>query len=673
MIISWNWLQELVPGLKQISPEDVERRLMMAGLNHEETQPIGADLAIDFEVTSNRPDCLGHVGIAREASVLFDTPLALPNPRPTEGNAAVGELAKVMLECPALCYRYTARVIRGVKVGPSPKWLADRLTTLGIATINNVVDITNYVLMENGQPLHAFDLKRVGGQQIIVRESRAGERFEAINHKTYELTAGMCVIADKTRPVALGGVMGGADTEVTTATTDVLIEAAEFDPMSVRNTARKLSLHSDSSYRFERGLDPAGVDWASRRCCELILQLAGGELASGMIDVGRQSPKREPVVLRLPQIKRILGIEIPSAEVERILLALGNEKQKATAEQVTVSPPSWRRDLTREIDLIEEVARVHGYEAIPEDVNVPMASSHRTHRDRVLGKVRETLIAAGIDEAMTVSLVDEEASEAFSPWSSAPALESATAILRRANRLRRSLVPSLLEARRNNEAVGNARIELFEIASVYLARAKQLPEESLTLGITSGGDLLAVKGIVEAILARLSPSAELKIADYRHELFKPGRAAELSIGGERLGFLGEVNPKALKKFELRGQSTVAELRLEVLEKLASLVPQAAELSPYPAVSRDLNLVVDEKVRWGDLAATVRKTAGPELESIEYRDTYRNPERLGQGKKSQLFSIILRRKDGTLTSGEADKARDDIVAACGKAHGAQLRA
>jgi phenylalanyl-tRNA synthetase beta chain len=673
MIISWNWLKELLPGLKDISVEEVERRLMMAGLNHEETKAVGEDFAIDLEVTSNRPDCLGHIGVAREASVLFDTPLALPNPQPAQSKTSCKDLTKVSIECPQLCDRYTARVIQGVKVGPSPKWMLERLATLGIAAINNVVDITNYVLMENGQPLHAFDFRKLGGQEIIVREAKPGEHFEAINHKTYELAPGMCVIADKTRPVALGGVMGGANTEVTATTVDVLIEAAEFDPISVRNTARKLALHSDSSYRFERGLDPEGVAWASRRTCELILQLAGGELAAGVVDVGRQPPTREPIVLRLPQLKRILGIEIPPAEVERILAALGNKPLKKSTQQIEVVPPSWRRDLTREIDLIEEVARIHGYDAIPEDVNVPMASSQRSHRDRVLGKVREALVAAGLDEAMTVSLVDEPASDAFSPWSSAPALSTATPILRRADRMRRSLVPSLLEARKNNEAVGNARIELFEVANLYLPRAKQLPQETLVLGISSGDDFLAVKGVVESIISRLNPTAALEIVDFKHDLFKPRRGAELRLNGERLGFLGELNPRALKQFELRSPATVAEIQISLLEKTASLVPQAVELSAFPAVSRDLNLVVDEAIRWHDLANTVRHAAGSELEAVEYRDTYRNPERLGASKKSQLFSIILRRKTGTLTSAEADKIRDEIVAACKKKHGAQLRA
>jgi len=491
----------------------------------------------------------------------------------------------------------------------------------------------------------------------------------------------MCVIADRTRPVALGGVMGGAGTELTASTVDVLIEAAEFDPISIRNTARKLALHSDSSYRFERGLDPEGVDWASRRCCQLILQEAGGELASGVVDVGRTPPNREPIVLRLSQLKRILGITFDPAEVRRILIALGNREiqpadghgQRTTQSgQMIFIPPSWRRDLAREIDLVEEVARIHGYDAIPEDVNVPMAASHRTNADRVLAKVREVLIAAGVSEAMTISLQEPALADTFSPWSDTAPLISSTPVLRRADRLRRSLIPSLLEARRNNEAIGNSNVQLFEIARVYLPKPGALPQEDLLLAISSDGDFFAVKGILEAIVKRLSPTALIEVGDFQHDLFAPGRGCQLRIAGQHLGYLGEVRTQALKTFDVREPTTVAEIRIAVLEKIAVLVPRSAALSEFPAISRDLNLVVDERICWADLEATVKAAAGADLESIQYRDTYRDPQRLGAGKKSQLLTILLRRLSGTLTSREADEIRDAIVAACQHAHGAALR-
>ncbi len=309
MLVSWNWLKQYVPLSMPL--EEFERRLMMAGLNHEGTAEVAGDLAIDLEITSNRPDCLGHIGIAREVAVLWGHPLTLPAANPKESKTPVGGLVKVRIDCPDLCLRYTARVIRGVKIGPSPRWMTRRLETVGLTAINNVVDISNYVLMECGQPLHTFDFGKLKGGEIIVRRPLAGETIEAIDHKTYPLGPEMCMICDAQDPVAIGGVMGGAQTEIAADTHEVLIEAAEFDPVSIRNTARQLNLHSDSSYRFERRVDPEGLDWASRRCCELILELAGGELAAGMVDVGRRPPRREPIVLRFSQLKRVLGIDVP--------------------------------------------------------------------------------------------------------------------------------------------------------------------------------------------------------------------------------------------------------------------------------------------------------------------------------------------------------------------------
>ena len=337
------------------------------------------------------------------------------------------ELAQVRIDCPELCYRYTARVVRGVKIGPSPDWLAQRLRTLGLAVVNNVVDITNYVMMECGQPLHAFDFAKLARRQIIVREARSGEAFQAIDHRTYTLQPGMCVIADAASPVALGGVMGGAESEVSAGTTELLIESAQFSPLSIRTTARKLGLHSPSSYRFERGVDPEGVDWASRRCCELILQLAGGELAAGVLDVGTAQSPRPAVVLRLAQLPRILGIQVPADATERILKALGSEVLRVDQQCIEVRPASWRRDLTREIDLIEEVARIHGYEKISEDVSVPLFPSQPTVRSRVANRVRQVLTAAGFDEAMTASLVPVEWSNAFSPWTDSRIARESTA------------------------------------------------------------------------------------------------------------------------------------------------------------------------------------------------------------------------------------------------------
>ncbi len=669
MIVSWDWLSQYVR--LDFPVEELQTRLMMAGLNHEGTTRVGDDLAIDLEVTSNRPDCLGHLGVAREIAALWDRALEVPAANPAAKGTSAEELVRVEIACPQLCYRYTARVIRGVRIGASPPWLVRRLATVGIAAVNNVVDITNYVLMECAQPLHAFDFSRLAGGQIIVREAAPGERFEAINHKTYELAPGMCMIADGRRTVGIGGVMGGAETEVSSATRDVLIEAAHFDPTSIRDTSRRLGLHSDSSHRFERGVDPEGVDWASRRAAELILELAGGELSAGVVDIGRPPHERPPIVLRQSQLKRILGIEIDSDRVRKILASLGMREIRADESRVEVIAPSWRGDLSREIDLVEEVGRIHGYENIPEDVRVPMAASGRSANDRVLAKVRHVVTAAGYDEAITASLVDEAASEAFSPWTEREALRTQMPFLRGTDRLRRSLVPSLLAARRYNEALANDRIELFEIAKVYLPRPQGLPSEEWMLSLTSGGDYFAVKGVVESLVAVLDARREISVRDTDQALFGGRHACELWLGDERLGLAGEVDDEARQRFELRGATTVAEVRLSVLERVAVLVPKFAPLSPYPPTDRDINLVMDETVRWGAVVEIVRQAAGAMLDRLEYRETYRS-DALGAGKKSLLFTVRLRGEAGTLTHEEADRVRDRIVAATADRLGAALR-
>ncbi len=674
MLVSHAWLQQYV-DLKMPLAE-LEQRLMMAGLNHEGTTTLGDDFIIDLEVTSNRPDCLGHIGVAREVAVLWDSPLRQPAAAPSESATPAAELIQLRIDSPQLCYRYTARVLRGVTVGPSPGWLARRLTSIGIMPINNIVDISNFVLFECSQPLHVFDLARLSGSQVIVRQANQGEQFEAINHKQYELDPSVCVIADAERPIALAGVMGGAETEVSEQTTDLLIESAGFDQLSVRGTARKLNLQSDSSYRFERGVDPLGIDWASRRCCELILEIAGGELAAGVVDAGDRPSRAEPITLRFAQLKRILGIDVPSDAAREILTSLGNTQQQCDEQQMTVVPPSWRRDLTREIDLIEEVARIHGYDKIPENVPVAMVPSTRRNLDRVMDKIRFTLTGSGFDEALTTSTVTEKASAAYSPWTDAEPLRCSTPVLRGADRLRRSLIASLLDVRKTNESLSNENIELFETAHIYLPNQDALPTEHRMVSLCSGRDFLTVKGVLETLLARLNPATVLQVEPLAGapKIFDAERAVQISIDGRLLGYLAEVSPTGLKQFDLRGPATVAELKIERLEQVAVLTPNYTKPPTYPSIQRDLNLVVDESVLWSDLSSTATSAAGDLLERLDYIDTYRNAKdpQLGPGKKSLLMSILLRTPGGTLTGKAADEIRDRIVAACQKQHGAELR-
>src|SRR5262245_7048090 len=389
MIVSWNWLTDYI---RLDMPVDMlTERLTLTGLNHESTSEAGGDLAIDLEVTSNRADCLGHIGIAREIGVLFERPFRIPAACPPASGASVDSRTSVSVEAADLCPRFTARVVTGIRVGESPWWMRKRLETIGVRPISNIVDVTNYVMFECGQPLHAYDLDRLAEHRLVVRRARPGETLTAINNRVYELDPEMLVIADALRPVGLGGVMGGLETEIGFNTTNVLIEAAQFDAMSVRRTSRALGLFSPSSFRFERPMDPQATEWASRRCAELTLEVAGGTLHPGLIDVGPRQPVQTPITLRLGQIERLLGITIDRTIVVRILKALGLEWLAENDHSLTVRPPSWRSDLERESDLIEEVARIHGYHHIPEDRAIPLTSAPRGLRERVESVVRELL------------------------------------------------------------------------------------------------------------------------------------------------------------------------------------------------------------------------------------------------------------------------------------------
>ena len=679
MIVSWDWLTEYV-DLK-MDHDDLVDRLTMSGLNHEGTETVGSDQAVDLEVTSNRPDCLGHVGVAREISVLYDLPLTVNDPQPAVSDKSITDLCQVEIKSDN-CFRYTARLLQGVKIGPSPDWLKNRLATIGVESINNVVDATNYVMFEIGQPLHAFDFAKIGGGKIVVRNAVQDESFVAIDHKTYALDADMCVIADAENAVAIAGVMGGADSEVTDATTDVLIEAAYFDQLSVRRTARRLTLQSPSSFRFERNIDSQMLDWASRRCCEIILEIAGGTLAEGCIDVGQPPAEPPRLTLRYAQLERLLGIKIPVNNANKILAELGLGIEAIHDDSVEVTAPSWRKDLTREVDLIEEVGRIYGFDKVPDDAPVPMAASYRPKADRALDRVRNVLLAAGFDEAMTPSLVPQPWSEVFSPWTDHPPLKSSQpmlGVLEKASQnigsvdlLRRSLVPSLLEARRINEFRSNNDIELFETAKVYLpVEGQPIPNQPTKVSLISGHDFFHVKGVVEAIVDALSPAAKLMLVPVDDDLLDPDQSGELKIGDKTLGWIGRASKSAKKLFRLRSDAVVAELDLQLLEDCMVSIAQHENQSSFQAVSRDFNFIVENSVNWDALEQTVRKQGGELLEGIEFREVFRDEAKDGKTKKRMLLSVTLRSSDSTLTGEQVDGVCQAIIAGCEKEHAATL--
>jgi phenylalanyl-tRNA synthetase beta chain len=670
MIVSWNWLTDY---LKLDMPVDaLAERLALSGLNLESISEVGGDLAIDLEVTSNRSDCLGHLGVAREIAVLFDKDRRVAEPRPATSGPPVEELTGVTILDEALCPRFTARVISGARVGESPWWMRKRLETIGVRPISNLVDVTNYVMFECGQPLHAYDLDRLAEHRLVVRRAQKGEKLTAINNKVYELSPDMLVIADARKPVGLGGVMGGADTEISTTTTHVLLEAAQFDPISIRRTSRALGLFSPSSFRFERPLDPEITDWASRRACELILKVSGGTLHPGSIDVGLRRPEKPAIRLRLGQIERILGIDIDRAKVVRILKALGLEEEPQNGLAVSFRPPSWRSDLEREIDLIEEVARIHGYEHIPEDRPVAVSSSPRGARERVESAVRQVLSGAGFDEAVTFSLVEDRLAVPVGPGPPGPPLSVDHSSRKRERALRQSLIPSLLAARLHNETHGHSDADLFEIANVYLARPQStLPVEPTHLALVSGSDFRGLKGVIESLLDGLHVKAPLGAQPALIAVFAAGTAAELSIGGDHLGFLGEIDEATLAQFELRGKCVAAEIDFDVLLNRALLVAQQRPLPPYPAVVRDLSLVVERVVQWGELSGVVAGAAGSTLEAVTYLDTFRGGN-LPDDMQSVHFSMVFRHRERTLLGEEVERAVKSVVEACERRFSAKLR-
>lgn len=671
MLISWQWLGDYVH--LGVEPSDLAERFALSGLNHEQTYQAGQDTVIELEVTSNRGDCLGHIGVAREAAVLLGQSLCVPVPQPAQSAQPCSSSIRVENRFPACCGRYTARVIRGVKIGPSPEWLVNRLSAVGVKSVNNVVDVTNYVMLECGQPLHAFDLDQVQGGQVVIRPATSGEQFMAIDHRTYTLDDRTVVIADSKRAIALGGVMGGADTEITETTTNVLIETALFEPLAIRRTARKLKLQSPSSFRFERRPDPAGVDWASLRACELILQVAGGKLEAGVVSVGQSTAQPSAIELRLNQIPRILGIEIASSKVIAILQALGCTLVAQSDAKLSVTAPSWRSDLAREVDLIEEVARIYGYDQIPENALVPLAVAQPRRKDLATQRMRHVLGSWGIDEAMTPSVVPATLESFGSLWTDQQPLTTETPLLEGARWLRRGLIPSLLAARHANQVQSIRNAQVYEIANVVLPEPSlsQLPAEYCILGLVTAGELQLIRGCLESILEQLGCHQGLQWVAIEHPLFAPATAMQIRSGDHVIGWLGQVHTRVQEQFSLDAACAAAELNVDVLAELLVEVRRAKPYSPFPAIQRDLNFIVDEALSWAELQQVCRQNAGAHVQAIDYVETYRDSKKDGPGKKRVLLSLTFQSMERTLTSDHVEQSITRVIDACNQAFSAKL--
>ena len=655
-----------------------------------------SDTVLDCEITPNRPDCLSMIGMARETGAIFDRDyhVELPSIKVETGRATADELT-VAIADEGLCDRYVARIVRNVKVGPSPDWMVKRLNSLGIRPHNNIVDITNYVMMLTGQPLHAFDLstfvERDGKRSVVVRAAKQDEEFQTLDGENRVLDAGMGLITDGERPVALAGVMGGMDSEITDDTVDVMVESACFNAGRTSHTSRDLSLISDASIRFERQVDETGCVDVANVTCALIEELAAGEVAPGYVDVYPAPKTIAPITLRYQRILDICGAPIERDFVERSLTRLGCTVESEGSD-FQVTPPSFRPDLPREIDLIEEVLRLWGMGRV--EATIPAAKNHiggLTREQKLTRKVGQILRACGLNETTTFGFAapgDLEKIHMSADGRGVPVVLM-NPLVAEQTEMRRSLLPGLLQSVAYNEAHGTANVHLYEIGSLFHGRENaSLPRETQSVaGVLTGSwsdqtwnntvdklRFFAGKGIVEELLEQLRmPKVRFRVAEGEgYEFLQPGRAAEVLSGGTVLGWVGEIHPEAREAMDIDQIVVAFELDLDKLIKGAHNQENYHEFSPFPAVQHDLAIVVPDEVTCEDLLQRITSAGGKLLENVRLFDVYRDPARVGIGKKSMAFSLTYRSDDHTLTSDEVERAHSKIVTKVCKATGGEVR-
>jgi phenylalanyl-tRNA synthetase beta chain len=670
MKISLNWLSDYIEIGHSV--EEISEILSDLGFPCEGIEYPGDDAVIDVEVTSNRGDCLSYIGVARELSAVTGKELKIPVVKLEESRKQVTDFASVEIAEPDLCGRYTGRIIEGVKIGPSPDWMAKRLEAVGLRSVNNVVDATNFAMMETGQPPHAFDFAKIAEGKIIVRRAAAGERIVSIDGTQCDLDTNMLIIADGRGPAAIAGVMGGLDTEVSETTTTVLLEDAYFEPVSVRKTSRQLALPSESSFRFERTVDIEKIDWASKRTAQLITQVAGGKVAKGVVDVYPKRKVQKQVKLRLSRLSKLLGIEIPSEEVVRILSALSFEPQ-GKDDSIVCTVPSWRSDIYREVDLIEEVARVYGYNKIPTEQKIEIEVVPVDARQELAESIGTYLSSCGFYEAVTVGFVDKSVAGLFTSGDAKGHLGVKDVSRKSANLLRQSLIGSLLGVLKTNVNAKNLPCRIFEIADTFVPTDKQassLPVEETKLALVCDSDLRDLRGVTEGLIRGIDGDAQV--------VFRPAdlvwaqTGAEILANGEVLGAAGVVSQKGKEKFDFKELTPVAaELEFEQLLALQSGPVKVKPIPRFPAIERDLSIVVDEKICWADIVDAVNKKASDELEDIQFVDIYRG-KGIPSGKKSVTLSLRFRDEDGTLTHETVDRFEADIVKSLTKSVSAELR-
>ncbi|MBM4463304.1 MAG: phenylalanine--tRNA ligase subunit beta [Chloroflexi bacterium] len=650
--------------------------------------PIGVPLAdylgdaiLDIEVTPNRPDCLSVIGIAREVAALTRQGIRLSPSLYAEEGPAIEQKVTVSISDVDLCSRYCASLVEGVKVAPSPSWMQQRLLACSMRPINNIVDVTNYVMLEYGQPLHAFDFRQIGGGEIIVRRASSEERITSLDGVERILSPEMLVIADNEIPIAIAGVMGGADSEVIDITTSVLLESANFNPVSIRRTSRNLKLRSEASLRFERGISPELTMPALKRATQLILQLAGGKAARGIVDVypGRKDARQ--IQLSAVQVKRLLGVEMKREQIIEILTSLGFECQPSNSLEVNVTVPYWRMDIMGTADLVEELARIVGYDRIPATMLTGQLPGQ--HVDPVVTlreKLRDLMVGCGFQEVISYSLVSQQRLGTAIPMERT--LRVANPLSVEQEYLRTSLRPSLLTLLRSNQRYEEGGIKLFEIGKVYLPRQRDLPEERETLaGVISGTrgglswlgekgwlDFFDAKGALDALLGALGIEADFRAVS--REGLHPGRAAEIVVGDEVVGVIGEVHPGVAESLELLSQP-VALFEFDI-EKLVPRMTSGAKyrpLSRFPESVRDIALVLDMGIpakRVKDIISSY-----PLVVRVALFDVYVG-EQIPRGKKSLAFRVAYQSPAHTLSDEKVEAVEKEILAKLSQELGASLR-
>jgi phenylalanyl-tRNA synthetase beta chain len=713
MKVVYTWLKDFVDV--KATPDELASRLALSGTNIAgvENGPHGA--VIDAEVSSNRPDCLGHYGIAREVSAVYNLPLKPISPKPKESSSPkASDAAQIEIQSPELCGRYTARVIRGAKIQPSPQWLKDRLEASGVASINNVVDATNYVMLELGHALHAFDYDKVRDHRIVVRAAKRGEKIRTLDGIERTLDPGICTISDGdgSRAVGIGGIMGGAETEISFSTKNVLLECAWFEPVPIRRAARTLKLHTEASTRFGRGADPELAEVASRRCAELILQLAGGELLAGVVDVypSKRAAKKIPLTRR--ELLRVMGADVPDKQIESSLTALGfspvRVDQTRGAEGSLLAAwectqPSWRAEVEREIDLIEEVARIYGLDKFPPRLPAARQGASRLPHYDAETRLRERLIGLGYQEIVTIPHVAEDRDALFRPPEFQNEVQPARLVnplSEEANVLKSTGIPTMTAAIEWNLNRGQRNVRLFEIGRRYSLRGMQSIETPiLTIGATGQarekglyddardysfadlkGDLDAIGDVANGFMwnergpAWLHParrgvvSLDVAPAGGRDSFFDASKGAVL------LGQAGELTRRIADELKLRQPVFLAELELEPLYAAIRAVSESRRYEPiprFPAVERDFSLLLADGTHFSDVLEAIRALGIREITNIEAVDLFRG-KNVPAGQYSLLVRVTFQSRETTLTEAQLSDFSARIIAALEKQLNAHLR-